>query len=71
MLEFLSFVPVSIMAALVISNLFTQHLGHLPSLNVPYTIATVPAVIAAVVTRSLLAVAVVGIVALAIIRVIM
>ncbi|WP_056956998.1 AzlD domain-containing protein [Lacticaseibacillus pantheris] len=70
-LEFLSFVPVSIMAALVVSSLFTQHLGRLPTLNVPYAIATIPSVVVAVVTRSLLAVAVVGIAALAITRLLM
>lgn len=71
MVEFLSFVPVAIMSALLFDNLFIQHLGSLPSINVPNTLAAIPCFIAAVVTKSLLVIAVVGVVALALLRLVL
>ncbi|MFC6170681.1 AzlD domain-containing protein [Loigolactobacillus jiayinensis] len=68
LVEFLSFVPVAIMTALVVENLFNAHPGHLPSLNVGNALATLPALVTAIVTKSLLAIVVVGIVAMAIVR---
>ncbi|KRM56568.1 hypothetical protein FC18_GL002051 [Lacticaseibacillus sharpeae JCM 1186 = DSM 20505] len=71
MVEFLSFVPVAIMSALLFDNLFIQHLGSLPSINVPNTLAAIPCFIAAIVTKSLLVIAVVGVVALALLRLVL
>ncbi|CAI2630767.1 hypothetical protein AKUH3B111A_11750 [Apilactobacillus kunkeei] len=68
--EFLSFVPIVIMATLWFSQLFVQHLGHLPSINWENLIASIPSVIAAIITKSLLLVVIVGIISLAIIRLI-
>ncbi len=68
MVEFLSFVPVAIMSALLFDNLFIQHLGQLPTLNVPNTLAAIPCFLAAILTRSLLVIAIVGVVSLALIR---
>ena len=69
--DFLTFVPVAIMAAFVASNMFVQHMGSLPTLNVPNTLAAIPCVITAVLTRSLLAIAAVGVVTMALIRFLM
>jgi branched-subunit amino acid transport protein len=69
--EFLSFVPVAIMAALVFDNMFTQHLGHLPEPNIPNILAALPSVLAAIITRSLLVIAIVGVATLALIRFLM
>ncbi|WP_127848337.1 AzlD domain-containing protein [Lacticaseibacillus hulanensis] len=71
MVDFLSFVPVAIMSALLFDNLLVQHLGSLPTLNVPNTLAAIPCFIAAILTRSLLVIAVVGVISLALIRYIM
>lgn len=43
-IEFLSFVPIAIMSALWFENLFIQHLGHLPSLDMPNLLASLPTV---------------------------
>ncbi|USS88209.1 AzlD domain-containing protein [Fructilactobacillus hinvesii] len=69
--EFLSFVPVVIMAALWFTGLFHQHLGQLPSLDWPNLISSVPTVIAAVVSKNLLVIVAVGVISLALIRLVM
>lgn len=71
MLDFLSFVPVAIMSALVFNNMFIQHIGHLPGVNWPNVLAAIPSVLAAILTRSLLVIAIVGVITLAIIRALM
>ncbi|WP_261807217.1 AzlD domain-containing protein [Lapidilactobacillus luobeiensis] len=70
-LEFLSFVPIVIMSALWFSNLFTQDLGHLPRLNLENFLASVPTLISAIISKNLLVIVAVGIVSLAVIRVIL
>ena len=71
MLDFLSFVPVAIMSALVFNNMFIPHIGRLPGMNWPNILAAVPSVLAAVLTRSLLVIAIVGVLTLAVIRALM
>jgi branched-subunit amino acid transport protein len=67
-MEFLSFVPIVIMAALWFENLFHQNLGHLPSINYENFFASIPTVIGAVITKSLLVIVVIGIISLAVVR---
>ncbi|MCM0583090.1 AzlD domain-containing protein [Weissella diestrammenae] len=67
-LEFLSFVPLVIMSVLWFENLFTQHLGHVPEPNLENMLASLPTVISAIISKSLLIVVIVGIISLAIIR---
>lgn len=66
--EYLSFVPVVIMSALWFDNLFVQHLGSLPTINVENLLASIPTVFSAVVSKSLMVVVVVGIISLAVVR---
>lgn len=66
--EFLSFVPIVIMAALWFENLFTQRLGHLPIPNWDNILASIPTIIAAVITKSLLWIVVIGMASLIVIR---
>ncbi|MFD1465171.1 AzlD domain-containing protein [Lapidilactobacillus mulanensis] len=66
--EYLSFVPVVIMSALWFSNLFTQHLGHLPELNVNNLLASMPRVVSAIISKNLLVIVLVGLLSLAAIR---
>lgn len=66
--EYLSFVPVVIMAALCFENLFVQNLGSLPTINVENLLASIPTVLAAVVSKSLMVVVVVRIISLAVVR---
>ncbi|WP_125771291.1 AzlD domain-containing protein [Companilactobacillus furfuricola] len=67
-IEFLSFVPIVIMSALWFENLFHQHLGHLPTIDFPNLIASVPTVFSAIISKSLLVIVIVGIISLAVVR---
>jgi len=66
--EFLSFVPITIMAALWFENLFKQNIGHLPQIDYANLIASVPTVITAILTKKLLLIVMVGIISLALVR---
>ena len=66
--EFLGFVAITIMAALWFENLFHQHIGHLPQIDYPNLIASIPTVLTAVLTKKLLLIVVVGIISLALVR---
>ncbi|GAA6114541.1 AzlD domain-containing protein [Apilactobacillus apinorum] len=68
--EYLSFVPIVIMASLWFTSLFHQHLGSLPTINWENFLASIPSVLAAFISKSLLVVVIVGIISLAIIRLI-
>ena len=61
LLEYLSFVPIVIMSALWFSSLFEQRIGHLPSLNLPYLFASFPTILAAILSKNLLIIVLVGI----------
>lgn len=69
--EFLSFVPIMIMSALWFENLFHQHIGHLPSIDYPNLLASLPTIISAIISKSLLVIVIVGVISLAIVRFIM
>lgn len=69
--EFLSFVPIVIMSALWFENLFHQHIGHLPSIDYPNLLASLPTIISAIISKSLLVIVIVGVISLAIVRFIM
>ncbi|WP_338343664.1 AzlD domain-containing protein [Fructobacillus evanidus] len=66
-LEFLSFVPITIMAGIWFESLFVQHLGHLPSVNWSNLWASLPTVATAVVSKNLLLTVVVGVISFAVI----
>lgn len=68
--DFLSFVPIVIMSTMWFSNLFTARPGQLPKVNLEFLMASIPTFIAAVISKSLLVVVIVGIIALAILRLI-
>lgn len=69
-INFLKFVPIVIMSALWFNGLLVQHLGHLPSFNVANLLASIPTIIAAIWSKSLIIVVVVGVISLALIRLI-
>jgi len=65
--EFLSFVPVCLLGALSIQSMFVQEAGHL-FLSNEHILATIPTVLTAIFSRSLVATVIVGVCAMAIIR---
>ena len=67
-IEYLSFVPIVIMSALWFDSLFIQKIGQLPQINYENLFASLPTVLSAIISKSLLVIVVVGIVSLAIIR---
>ena len=64
-IEYLSFV---IMSALWFSQLFTQHLGRLPGINYENLLASLPTLISTIISKNLLITVIVGIISLALIR---
>ena len=50
-IEYLSFVPIVIMSALWFSQLFTQYLGRLPSINWENLLASLPTLISAIISK--------------------
>ena len=68
LVEYLSFVPIVIMSALWFNSLFIQRIGELPEINYENLLASLPTVVSAIVSKSLLVIVVVGILSLAIIR---
>lgn len=68
-IEFLSFVPIAIMSSLWFESLFIQHIGHLPSIDWPNLIASIPTVITAIFTKSLLLIVLIGILSLSLINI--
>ena len=67
-IEYLSFVPIVIMSALWFDGLFIQKIGEFPQINYENLLASLPTVVSAIISKSLLVIVVVGIVSLAIIR---
>ncbi|MFD1431550.1 AzlD domain-containing protein [Lacticaseibacillus yichunensis] len=68
LLSFLSFVPVAILAAIFAEELLVYHPGAWPTLNVENTLAALPAIVAAIISKSLLVTVVVGVAAMAAVR---
>ena len=57
------------MSALWFSSLFEQRIGHLPSLNLPYLFASFPTILAAILSKNLLIIVLVGIASFALIKI--
>lgn len=68
LIEYLQFVPIVIMSALWFSELFTQQLGHLPTLNSENLWASLPTFLSAILSKSLFVIVLIGILSLAAIR---
>ena len=68
LVEYLSFVPIVIMSALWFNSLFIQKIGEFPQINYQNLLSSLPTVVSAIISKSLLVIVVVGILSLAIIR---
>ena len=66
--RFLHYLPVSILFALILSSLTTEKIGHLPQFKWMEILATVSTVIVAFKSKNLLYAVIVGIVSMALIR---
>ena len=70
-IEYLSFVPIVIMSALWFNSLFVQKIGKFPQINYENLLASLPTVLIAIISKSLLMIVLVGIISLAIIRIVL
>ncbi|MCW1009221.1 AzlD domain-containing protein, partial [Streptococcus anginosus] len=68
LLHFLSFVPVAILSAMFVESLLVIHPGQWPGVNWSNLLASLPAIVVAIITKSLFAVVVAGVAAMAIFR---
>jgi len=68
LINFLSFVPVAIMTAIFVESLLVYHAGQWPGFNLENIYASIPAILAGVLTKSLLAVVITGVIAMALLR---
>lgn len=69
LVKFLSFVPVAIMTALCVQSLLTFKVGQWPMINWENFLAAIPTFLAAIISKSLLIIAIVGVISMAVIRI--
>lgn len=67
-IRFLSYVPLCILTALFVQNLFVVKAGQFPDFNVEYCLATIPTAIVAFLTKNLMCIVVAGMCFMALIR---
>lgn len=67
-LRFLSYVPLCILTALFVQNLFVIKEGEFPDFNIEYCLATIPTLMIAILTKNLMWIVVTGIGFMAAIR---
>ncbi|GEL16126.1 AzlD domain-containing protein [Pediococcus cellicola] len=70
LIRYLSFVPLVIMTALIMENIFTHQAHQLPAVNYENLLATLPTFLAAIISKSLIVIVVVGIICMALVRLI-
>jgi len=68
LIRYLSFVPVAIMTAIFVESLLIYHAGHWPGFDWANIYASIPAILAGILTKNLLAVVMTGIIAMALLR---
>ena len=67
-IRFLSYVPICILTALFVENLFIVKQGEFPSFNFEYCLAALPTIGVAVLTRNLMWMVIAGMSSMALIR---
>ncbi|QEU46035.1 AzlD domain-containing protein [Schleiferilactobacillus harbinensis] len=68
LVEFLSFVPVAILTAIYVESLLTYRPGQWPGVNAANLLASLPTFLAAIISKNLLVIVIVGIASMAVIR---
>ncbi|MFC4771435.1 AzlD domain-containing protein [Enterococcus hermanniensis] len=66
--EFLSYLPMTILTALLLQSLLEFHTGQFPTLRIPEIIACVPALIVGIRTNDLMKIVVTGVLCIALLR---
>lgn len=65
-IEFLSFVPITIMAGLWFQEIFMPRSGQLPEINTLNLLASIPTLLSAVISKNLLVIVIVGVLSAAV-----
>ncbi|MBM7711589.1 AzlD domain-containing protein [Enterococcus xiangfangensis] len=68
--RFLSYLPMTILTALLLQSLLNFHEGHFPTLRFPEIIACVPALIVGIRTNDLMKIVLTGVLGIALLRLI-
>lgn len=68
---FLSYLPICILLALLVQSLLVFRSGHFPTIKVAETIACIPAVLVGYYTKDLMKIVIIGVVGIALLRLIM
>lgn len=66
--DFLSFVPIAIIAAILTENLLIEKNGQWPSLNFSNCLAAIPTLLAGFLSKSLLVILIVGVISMALLK---
>ncbi|MBC2110013.1 AzlD domain-containing protein [Listeria innocua] len=67
-IRYLSYVPLCILTALFVQSLLIANENSFPSINIENLLATLPTIITAILTKNLMWIVVVGIISMAVIR---
>lgn len=70
-IRFLSFVPLAILTALFVQSLLTTSKNTFPVINMENLLASLPTIITAILTKNLMWIVIVGIISMAVIRLIL
>ncbi|MBC1483861.1 AzlD domain-containing protein [Listeria sp. FSL L7-1485] len=70
-IRFLSFVPLAILTALFVQSLLTTSKNAFPVINMENLLASLPTIITAILTKNLMWIVIVGIISMAVIRLIL
>ncbi|MFT8329341.1 MAG: AzlD domain-containing protein [Oenococcus oeni] len=67
-IDFLSFVPITIISAILFENLLIEKNGQWPNLNFINCLAAIPTLLAGFLSKSLLIIVIVGVISMALLR---
>lgn len=68
LIDFLSFVPVAILTAIFVESLLIYRPGQWPCINIGNLLASVPTFVAAIISKNLLLIVIVGVISMAVVR---
>lgn len=71
LLRYLSYVPLAILTALFIQSLLQKEAGQFPSVKLLPFLASLPTILTAILTKSLIAIVIVGVISMAVLRLIL
>lgn len=68
LLRYLSYVPLAILTALFVQSLLQKEAGQFPSIKLLPFLASLPTILTAILTKSLIAIVIIGVLSMALLR---